>query len=123
MYYLPQPPFLLSFFGLFIGITCGSAFQALINESSQNWKKNPTSQDAYTLKGANLMVTYWGICLGIWVFLGGGLQIFGFDPIFAYGISLPLTIATAALVWTQLNQVLLLLQKGGSKAIDLDYFT
>jgi hypothetical protein len=122
MYYFPQPPFLIILFGLFIGITSGLTFQAQIQQRMQKWSKNRTDQDLYKLEGFDIRFSYWGICLGIWVFLAGGLLIFGFGPISAYGFSLPLTIGTSALVWTQLKEVLLELQKGGSKSLDLDAF-
>jgi hypothetical protein len=40
----------------------------------------------------------------------------------SYAIALPMTIFIGALVWTQLGKLLDQLQRGGSKAIDLDSF-
>jgi hypothetical protein len=52
--------------------------------------------------------------------LASGLSIYGIPHQFSYAFSVPLTIGTAALVWTQLQKLLVLLQEGGSQAIDLD---
>jgi hypothetical protein len=40
----------------------------------------------------------------------------------AFGISFLLTLLTGVLVWTQLGQILIQLEQGGSKALDLDSF-
>jgi hypothetical protein len=123
MYYFPQPPFLVICLGLFISVICGLTFKTQLEQRIQTWTtSNRSDQDLYKLKGFDLRFSYWGICLGVWVFLAGGLLIFGFGVISAYGVTLPLAIATGALVWTQLQEVLSEWQKGGSKALDLDSF-
>jgi dolichyl-phosphate-mannose--protein O-mannosyl transferase len=122
MYYLPQPAFLIPLLGLFIAVTCGLAFKALIQQRVYQWTRNPKILNSYKLEGSDLNITYWGICLGILIFLGGGLQIFGFGYLPAYGTSLLMTIAVSGLIWKQFGEVLLQLQEGGSKALDLDSF-
>jgi hypothetical protein len=57
------------------------------------------------------------------VFLASGVQIFGFPTKLAYTIALPLTILMALLVWSQLGRILIQLERGGSKALDLDSFS
>lgn len=120
MYYLPQPPFLVALVGLFISITCGSAFQNLMEQKLRQWYKNPQQENSFKLEDPVLTATYWGICLGVWVFLGGGLLILGFGIISSYGVALLLTLFTASLVWGQLSEVLLQLKQGGSEALDLE---
>ncbi len=119
MYYLPQPPFFLIFAGLFIGITCGLAFEATLKSQINVMLKKPADQ---MLKNSPLQLPFFGICVGICVFLSAGLEIFIFDRWLSYSISLPMTVFTAALVWIQLDSVLKQLKEGGSKAIDLDAF-
>jgi hypothetical protein len=121
-YYLPQPPLFMVFAGLFIGITCGVAFEATLKEIVNDWYKNPNRKDRNLLKAGSLQFPFLGICLGICVFLASGLDIFLLNGWLSYAIALPMTIFIGALVWTQLGNVLSQLQRGGSKAIDLDAF-
>jgi hypothetical protein len=119
MYYYPQPPFLIPLLGLFIAVTCGLAFKNLIEHKTRTWFQNPQQANAYQLQGSGLEASYWGICFGVWIFLGGGLLTFGFGVISSYGVALPLTLFTASLVWSQLQEVLWQLKQGGSEALDL----
>ena len=120
MYYYPQPPFLIPLLGLAISLSCGSAFNNLMKQKVQNWYKNPQQKNSYRLNGSGLEASYWGIALGVWIFLAGGLLTFGFGIIPSYGVALPLTLFTASLIWSQLQEVLLQLKQGGSKALDLE---
>ncbi|MGB5635420.1 MAG: hypothetical protein WBM44_13520 [Waterburya sp.] len=122
MYYLPQPPFLVVVLGVFIAITCGTAFENLLEQKLQRSYQNSQRESSFKIdsKDSAIAATYWGICLGVWVFLGGGLLVLGFGIIPSYGVSLLLTIFTASLVWDQINDVLLQLKEGGSKALELD---
>lgn len=123
MYYLPQPPFLVAIIGVFIAITFGTAFQNLLErklrESYQN-AEQITSFKIDSIKDPAITITFTGICLGVWVFLGGGLLVLGFGLIPSYGVSLLLTIFTGGLVWDQINDVLKQLKEGGSNALELD---
>ena len=123
MYYYPQPPFLLCLLGLFVGVTCGFAFQTMLKEKVVKWSKNGGRENLAQLDDGSLQITYLGICLGVWIFLAGGLGLFSINWIIAVGLSLPLTILATSLIWTQLTQVLMQIQEGGSKALDLDSFT
>ena len=123
MYYLPQPPFFVAIIGVFIAITSGAAFQKLLaqklkksyldSKQATSFKIDPTQDPA-------IATTFLGICLGVWVFLGGGLLVLGFGFIPAYGVALLLTLFTSGLVWDQINDVLKQLKEGGSKALELD---
>lgn len=122
MYYLPQPPYFLLMFGLFIGITCGLAFEATLKQLVAQWRKTRTQESLEKILSINLLFPYWGICVGICIFLSSGLEIFVLNTWLSYAISLPLTIFIGGLVWQQLGKLLQQLQEGGSKAIDLDAF-
>jgi membrane protein implicated in regulation of membrane protease activity len=74
------------------------------------------------MKGIQLLVPFLGIAAGICVFLAAGLEVFGFPWWLSYSISLPLTLLIATLVWSQLGKLLAQLERGGSKALDLDAF-
>jgi hypothetical protein len=120
MYYYPQPPFLLPLVGIFIALTCGLTFQTLFEEKITQWSKRQSIDSDYVLKGNDLSFTYWMACLGIWIFLAGGLMIFGFGAITAYGFCLPLAIFTGAFIWQQLRDLLLEVKNKGRKTLDLD---
>ena len=119
-YYIPQPPFFIPLIGLFIALTFGLTFQTQMQQRIQSWLKNPKTQGAYKLEGTDLTLSYQGICLGVWVFLGGGLRIFGFSSLSAFGFALFLTIGAGAFLWQQFGEMLVEVQKNGAKALDLD---
>lgn len=121
MYYLPEPPYFLMFVGFFTGITCGVAFEATLKQIVNTWYKS-SAKPADLLDSSTLQLPFLGICVGICVFLASGVEIFLMNPWVSYAIALPMTIFIGALVWTQLGKLLDQLQKGGSKAIDLDAF-
>ncbi len=120
MYYIPEPPYFLVLVGLLIGITSGLAFEGTLKSQVQEWAK--TKQSIHLKLGFNLLFPFWGICLGICVFLASGLEIFLLNPWIAYAIACPMTLFITALVWIQLGRLMIQLQEGGSKALDLDAF-
>ena len=126
MYYIPQPPFLAAIIGLFIAVTCGSAFWNMMEQKLRDSYKDPQSKASFRIDrivDPALAFSYWCTCLGVWIFLGGGLQSFGFGAIPAYGVGLLIAIFTAGLVWDQINDVFMQLKEGGSEALSLDDIT
>jgi hypothetical protein len=109
-------------FGLFIGLTSGLAFEAVLKEKVQEWKTKRSIEIFTQMQGLSLRLPFLGICLGVCVFLASGLEVFGLFSWLAYTISLLMTILIGALVWEQLGKVLVLLRQGGSKALDLDSY-
>ena len=118
-YFLPQPPYFLLVFGLFIGVTCGLAFEATLKQKAKDWF---SSSDREAVDQSVLLLPFIGICIGICVFLASGLEIFILNTWISYALALPTTLLTAALVWYQLKRVLAQIEQGGSKALDLDIF-
>ncbi len=121
-YYIPTPPYFLFIAGLLAGIASGVAFNASLKQLVQDWAQNRSTRTLANMRGTQLFVPFIGIGGGICVFLGAGLEIFGFPFPFTYIIAVPLTLLTCTLVWKQLGQILIQLEKGGSKALDLDAF-
>lgn len=119
-YYAPQPPFLVPIVGILIGILFGVMFQTVITEKSSQWRANPQDPDAYQLKDRNLILSFQGICLGTWIFLGGGLLLFGFGVIPSFGFSLILTIGTGSLFWKQTEEMFWEIKHNGYQVLDLD---
>ena len=119
-YYASQPPLLIPFVGILIGILFGAMFQTIITQKSSQWRQDPNQADAYKLEDRNLIIGYQGICLGIWIFLGGGLLLFGFSWITSFGFALILTIGTGALFWKQMGEMFLEIKQNGVQVLDLD---
>lgn len=119
-YYYSYPPYFLLVAGLLIAITSGVAFETTLKASVQDWAKNRSTRTLANMRGMSLIVPFLGICLGIWLFLASGIAIFGFPGLIAYGVAFLLTVLTGTLVWSQLGQILIQLEQGGSKALDLD---
>ena len=115
-----DPPYFLMVAGLLAGITSGLAFDATLRQSVQEWSKNRSTRTLANMRGMNLFLPFIGISGGICIFLSAGLQVFGFPGVIAYAISTPLTLFICGLVWYQLGQILNQLERGGSKALDLD---
>lgn len=120
MYY--QAPYVLLIAGLFTAITSGFAFSNTLQQSVRNWNTNRSSRILASLRGLQLQIPFLGICTGVCVFLAAGIQSFGFSAKVAFAMGVPLTLLSALLVWSQLGKLLLMLEKGGSRALDLDAF-
>jgi len=120
--YYSSPPYFLLFAGLLAGITSGIAFKTTLEQAVQEWSRNRSTRTVANLQGIQLLVPFVGIAIGACVFLSSGLEIFGFPTWLAYAIALPLTAFISLLVWYQLSSILVQLEKGGSKALDLDLF-
>ncbi len=122
MYNFPNPPYFLLIVGLFAGMTCGVAFEATLKQKVREWSTNRSTRTLAQMKGFQLLIPFSGIAIGICVFLAAGLEIFGFPSWLSYSVSLPLTLLTGFLVWSQLGKLLTQLERGGSRALDLDAF-
>ncbi len=120
MYYFPDPPYFLLVFGLFAGITCGLAFEATLKQQVREWSKNRSTRTLAQMQGIQLQLPFLGICGGICLFLVAGLEVFGFPAWLSFGTSMPLTLFIGMLVWSQLKSLLGQLERGGSRALDLD---
>lgn len=120
MYYYPQPPFLICLIGLFVGVTFGLTFQTILKQKVNKWLKDGRKEDLAQIEKKELKLAYLGIGLGVWIFLTGGLLLFSTGLIVAVGLALPLTVLSTSLIWNQLIDVLQKIQKGGSKALELD---
>jgi uncharacterized protein (DUF2062 family) len=121
VYYFPaDPPYFLLFAGLLAGIASGVAFETTLKNLVREWSKNRSTRTLANLKGTQLFVPFLGISAGICIFLGSGLEVFGLPSKLSYALSLPMTVLIGWLVWYQLGQVLIQLERGGSQALDLD---
>jgi hypothetical protein len=122
IYYFPtDPPIFLLIAGLFISITCGLTFSKLLKLLLSEWKVNPNLPIG-DLPGGGLRLSYLFTNLGIALFLGSGMQVFGFPDWLAWAIALPTTILTAGGFWWQISRVMQQIQRGTFRVSDFDSF-
>ncbi|MEO0768730.1 MAG: hypothetical protein AAFY72_04745 [Cyanobacteria bacterium J06649_4] len=120
MYYQPTPPYFLLGAGLFIAITSGLAFSAVLKGAVDDWYKKRSTRSISKLQGMDLQLPFLGICAGSCMFLASGMSIFGFTAKIAYLMAAPLILLSAGLVWSQLKKNLELLESGNPRAFELD---
>lgn len=120
MFTFPDPPYFLLAFGLFAALTSGLAFETTLKQAVQDWSKNRSTRTLARLQGSQLFIPFVGMAGGVCFFLASGMEIFGFSSKLSYALAVPLTLFTAWLVWYQLGKLLVQLERGGSRALDLD---
>ena len=114
------PPYFLMLAGLLAAVTCGKAFEETMKQQVNLWSKTRSSRILEELQGTQLLIPYIGICLGTLVFLGSGMMVFGIPGSFSFALAIILTVMTGLLLWVQLGKILVILQEGGSQALDID---
>jgi hypothetical protein len=120
VYTFPNPPYFLLIAGFLISVTSGAAFEAVLKQGVEAWAKQRSTRTLANLQGLQLFLPFLGISIGVCLFLSSGMEIFGFSTQLAYVVAFPLTVFIGWLVWTQLSKILVQLEQGGSKALDLD---
>ena len=115
-----QPPYVLAGIGLAMGVLCGLTFAKLVQDKLDGWKQDRLALLPLGCFETNL--SYTGIILGITLFIGGSLQIFGFAAGAAILVALLLSLATAGALWVQLERLMLQVENGTFSAVDFDNF-
>ncbi|MEB3334758.1 MAG: hypothetical protein VKP70_07210 [Cyanobacteriota bacterium] len=118
--YLPQPPYLLAGLGLAIGILCGLTFSKLVQQRLDAWKQDRLP--LLPLARVQTVMPWIGLLLGVTIFIGGSLQVFGFAPGAAVLVAFLLSLATGGALWVQLVRLMQQVQSGNFKAVDFDNF-
>ncbi|ESA38906.1 tr [Leptolyngbya sp. Heron Island J] len=122
-YYFFTPPYFFMVAGLFIAITSGAAFSAVLKEIVAVWRETRSSAVVAKLGGLSIQLPFLGICTGTAIFLASGLGCFGTPTWLSYAAAVPLTFLSAGLVWRQLKSNLALLESGQARAFELDFFS
>jgi hypothetical protein len=117
---LTQPPYLLAGVGLAIGILCGLTFSKLVQQRLDDWKQDRLP--LLPLARLQTVLPWMGLLLGITLFIGGSLQVFGFAPGAAVLLAFLLSLATGGALWVQLARLMQQVQDGNFKAVDFDNF-
>jgi hypothetical protein len=117
---IEQPPYLLAGLGLAIGVLCGLTFARMVQNKLEGWKQDRLA--LLPLGSWELNLAYGGVILGVTLFIGGSLQVFGFAPGLALLVSFVLSLATAGALWVQLERLMEQVQAGQFRAVDFDNF-
>ncbi|MCP9910823.1 MAG: hypothetical protein O2977_01315 [Cyanobacteria bacterium] len=115
-----QPPYLVAGVGLAIGVLCGLTFAKLVENKLEGWKQDRLA--LLPLGSYTITLPYFGVVIGITLFIGGSLQVFGFSAGVALLVSFVLSIATAGALWVQLERLMGQVEDGTFSAVDFDNF-
>lgn len=118
--YFPQPPYMLAGIGLAIGVLCGLTFGKLVQNKLDGWKQDRLA--LLPLGNAEITMSYAGTLIGITLFIGSCLQIFGFASGAALLVALVLSLLTGGALWVQLERLMTQVESGNFKAVDFDNF-
>jgi hypothetical protein len=115
-----QPPYLVAGVGLAIGVLCGLTFAKLVQNRLEGWKQDRLA----LLPLGNIAITlpYIGVVIGVTLFIGGSLQVFGFSSGVALLVSFVLSVGTAGALWVQLERLMTQVEDGTFSAVDFDNF-
>ena len=114
------PPYLVAGAGLAISVLCGLTFAKLVQNRLDGWKQDRLA--LLPLASRETMLPWTALVIGVTLFLGGCLQVFGFSSGAALLVAFLLSIATAGALWRQLTQLMRQVQDGNFRAVDFDNF-
>lgn len=117
---IQNPPYVVAAAGLTIAVLCGLTFSRLVQNRLDGWKQDRLP--LLPLASRETMLPWIGLVLGVTLFLGGCLQVFGFAGGAALLVAFVLSLATAGALWRQLSQLMLQVQEGNFRAVDFDNF-
>lgn len=115
-----QPPYLVSGLGLAISVLCGLTFAKMVQNRLEGWKQDRLP--LLPLGNGGTTLPYIGIVVGVTLFIGGALQVFGFASGAALLVSFVLSIGTAGALWAQLERLMEQVENGTFSAVDFDNF-
>ncbi|MFO0038296.1 MAG: hypothetical protein ACK522_05065 [Synechococcaceae cyanobacterium] len=117
---IQNPPYVVAAVGLAIALLCGLTFSRLVQNRLDGWKQDRLA--LLPLASPETMLPWSGLVLGVTLFIGGCLQVFGFGSGAALLVAFILSVATAGALWRQLSQLMLQVQEGNFRAVDFDNF-
>jgi hypothetical protein len=117
---LSQPPYGLAAAGLAMGVLCGLTFSRLVSLRLDGWKQDRLA--LLPLARTETMLAWIGTLLGVTLFIGGSLQVFGFSGGAALLVAFVLSLATGGALWVQLTRLMQQVEAGNFRAVDFDNF-
>ncbi len=115
-----NPPYVLAGIGLAMAVLCGLTFSKLVQNRLDGWKQDRLS--LLPLGNTETILPWIGTVIGVTLFIGGSLQVFGFGSGAALLVAFLLSVATAGALWVQLERLMTQVQEGNFKAVDFDNF-
>lgn len=117
---ISMPPYGLAAAGLAIGVLCGLTFARLVSLRLDGWKQDRLA--LLPLARTETVLPWIGLLLGVTLFLGGSLQVFGFASGAALLVAFVLSLATGGALWLQLVRLMGQVEAGNFRAVDFDNF-
>ena len=117
---LQQPPYFLAGAGFAIGVLCGLTFGRQVQAKLDSWKQDRIS--LLPLGTPEISLSFSGTLIGITLFIGCCLQIFGFASGTALLVALLLSLLTGGALYAQLERLMEQVESGNFKAVDFDNF-
>ena len=117
---LPQPPYLMAGIGLLMGVLCGLTFGRLVQNKLDGWKEDRLP--LLPLATAEILLTFSGTLIGVTLFIGCCLQIFGFAAGAALLVAFVMSQLTGGALFAQLERLMQQVEDGNFKAVDFDNF-
>ena len=117
---IQQPPYFLAGAGFAIGVLCGLTFGRQVQAKLESWKQDRIS--LLPLGTPEISLSFSGTLIGITLFIGCCLQIFGFASGAALLVALLLSLLTGGALYAQLESLMKQVEEGNFKAVDFDNF-
>ena len=117
---LPQPPYLMAGIGLLMGVLCGLTFGRLVQNKLDGWKEDRLP--LLPLATAEILLSFSGTLIGVTLFIGCCLQIFGFAAGAALLVAFVMSLLTGGALFAQLERLMQQVADGNFKAVDFDNF-
>ena len=117
---LPQPPYLMAGIGLLMGVLCGLTFGRLVQNKLDGWKEDRLP--LLPLATAEILLSFSGTLIGVTLFIGCCLQIFGFAAGAALLVAFVMSLLTGGALFAQLERLMQQVEDGNFKAVDFDNF-
>ncbi|KEF41129.1 MAG: hypothetical protein ER33_13245 [Cyanobium sp. CACIAM 14] len=117
---LSDPPYLLAGIGLAMAVLCGLTFAKMVQNRLEGWKQDRLA--LLPIANTETTLPYAGIVLGVTLFIGGSLQVFGFAAGAAVLVAFILSLLTGGALWAQLERLMGQVQDGTFSAVDFDNF-
>ena len=117
---LPQPPYLMAGIGLLMSVLCGLTFGRLVQNKLDGWKEDRLP--LLPLATAEILLSFSGTLIGVTLFIGCCLQIFGFAAGAALLVALVMSLLTGGALFAQLERLMQQVEDGNFKAVDFDNF-
>jgi len=117
---LTYPPYLLAGIGLAMAVLCGLTFAKMIQNRLEGWKQDRLA--LLPISNVETTLPYGGLVIGVTLFIGASLQVFGFGAGTALLVAFVLSLLTGGALWVQLERLMAQVQDGTFSAVDFDNF-